>query len=519
MIRTFKKFYRLAQINFILAKHGLDNVVLSIPMFAPIQFLAYFNPWNWYATKKRSRGVRIREAFEELGPIFVKFGQGLSSRRDLLPEDIADELAKLQDRVTPFPGAQARTMLEEIFQQPLENVFLEFEETPLASASIAQVHGARLFNGNAVVIKLLRPGIEKCICQDVALMQMLARLIERYCPRSRRFKPKTLVANFEKQLHYELDLQQEAANAAQLRRNFKHSTIFYVPEVYWNYTYTRAMTLERIEGIPIAQIETLKQNNVNLKKLAENIVEIFFTQVFRDCFFHADMHPGNIFVDASDPKNPRCLAVDFGIMGSLNASDRRYLAENLMAFFRRDYHLVAKLHLQSGWIPPQTSVEDFEMAIRSVCEPIFDRPLKDISFGQLLLRLFQTGQRFNMEVLPQLVLLQKTLISIEGLSRYLYPDLDLWETARPCVEKWLKEQMSLGTMLRKFKYQLPYWLEKLPDMPDMLYEILQRSPRNFVVPSAGASVVQSTRRGLFFLLGFVVGISILAILYMTKHII
>lgn len=513
-MNTAKKLWRIIHINFILIKHGLDSVVLSIPLFAPIQFMAYVNPWNWFGTHKRSRGVRIREALQELGPIFVKFGQALSTRRDLFPEDIANELAKLQDQVPPFPGTQARKMLEEIFQKPCSAIFLEFDETPLASASIAQVHAARLFTGEAVAVKILRPDIEKKIRQDVAVMHTLANLAVRYWRDSRRFKPQMLVTNFEKHLLSEIDLQQEAANAAQLRRNFQTSEILYVPKIYWDYTQTQVMTLELIQGIPIAQLEKLKQAHVDLKKLAERTVEIFFTQVFRDCFFHADMHPGNIFVDASDPQNPRCLALDFGIMGTLNVSDRRYLAENLMAFFRRDYHLVAVLHVRSGWVPPSTSVEEFEMAIRAVCEPMFDRPIKDISCAQLLLRLFQTGQRFNMEIQPQLVLLQKTLINVEGLGRYLYPELDLWQTVRPCVEKWLRKQMSLRTMLDKLKYQLPYWIEKLPDMPDMLYDALSKIQKNSSV-SVECSPVASVGfvgKLCLFLTGVTVGVLILTAL-------
>lgn len=507
-----KKVWRLIQINFILIKYGLDGVVLSIPFFAPIRFLGYLNPWTWYVAKQQSRGVRVREAFEELGPIFVKFGQALSTRRDLIPEDIADELSKLQDQVPPFSGEQAREVLEQTFEKPLGEIFLEFDEVPLASASIAQVHAARLFDGKAVAVKILRPNIKKRILSDLGLMHTLANLAERYWQEGRRLRAKELVANFEKHLLDELDLQLEAANAAQLRRNFEHSKILYIPEVYWDYTRTEVMTLERIEGIPIAQIETLRKHHVNFKKLAERVVEIFFTQVFRDCFFHADMHPGNIFVDATFPEDPRYIVLDFGIMGTLSVLDRRYLAENLMAFFQRDYYWVAQLHIQSGWIPSSTRAEEFEMAIRAVCEPIFDRPIGDISCAQLLLRLFQTGERFNMEIQPQLVLLQKTLFSIEGLGRYLYPQLDLWRTARPCIEKWLKEQMSVRTALRRLRRRAPYWVEKLPDMPQMLYEALVRLQPAPTVSSLPVVASPSTpRRFMYFGVGFLLGIAVLGI--------
>lgn len=504
-----KKFWRVLQINYIFAKHGLDEVVLSIPFFAPLKFLAYLNPWNWAATKKRSRGVRVREAFEELGPIFVKFGQALSTRRDFLPNDVADELAKLQDKVPPFPGKQARQMVEKIFDKPLTSLFLSFDETPLASASVAQVHAARLFNGQQVAVKILRPNIEQKISYDLALMHILAGLADRYWKASRRFSPRTLVKNFERHLLDELDLQLEAANATQLKRNFANSTILYVPEVYWDYTRTQVMTLERIAGIPVAQVDALRAQNVNFKKLAERVVEIFFTQVFRDCFFHADMHPGNIFVDATNPENPGYIVLDFGIMGTLSDLDRRYLAENMMAFFHRDYHRVATLHVQSGWIPANTRVEEFEMAIRGVCEPVFDRPLKNISCAQLLLRLFQTGQRFNMEIQPQLVLLQKTLFNVEGLGRSLYPELDLWKTAQPCIEKWLKQQMSVRTMMHKIQNQAPYWMDKLPELPEMLYGVLSRLQPLPSVPASApqAPIPKSTwvRNLCFFIVGFLAG--------------
>jgi len=511
-MNAIKKFWRLTQINFTLMRHGLDDVVLSIPMFSSIRFVSWFNPWNWHTNKKRTRGVRVRTAFEELGPIFVKFGQALSTRRDLIPDDIADELAKLQDRVPPFSGAQARIILEKIFQKPLHTLFLEFDETPLASASIAQVHAGRLLDGTEVAIKILRPQVKKLIRRDLALMHTFANFSERYWQDAKRLKPKTLVMDFEKILLGELDLQQEAANATTLKRNAKHSNILYIPQVYWDYTRTEVMTLERIHGIPIAQIKTLKQKKVNLKKLAERGIEIFFTQAFNDCFFHADMHPGNIFVDATDPENPRYLLLDFGIVGTLNTFDRRYLAENLLAFFQRDYYSVAKLHVKSGWVPADTCIADFETAIRTVCEPLFDRPLKDISCAQILLRLFQTAQHFHMNLQPQLVLLQKTLLSVEGLGRQLYPELDLWQTVKPCLEKWLKQQTSARTAFKKLRDQLPGWMEKLPDLPDMMYEILYQLQNNKPTPVATIQPIpQPKHRIWYFVAGIIVGLTFIFI--------
>lgn len=516
-MNLIKKGWRLIQINFILMRHGLDDVVLSMPSLAKARFIRFFNPWNWRSNNMQTRGIRVRKAFEQLGPIFVKFGQVLSTRRDLLPDDIVDELAKLQDSVPSFSGTQARYILEKIFQQPINTLFLEFDETPLASASIAQVHAARLPDGTAVVVKILRPQIKKMIQRDLALMHTFAGFAERYWRDGRRLKPKTLVRNFEKTLLGELDLQQEAANATTLKRHFQHSTILYIPKIYWDYTRTEVMTLERIDGIPIGQIETLAQKKVDLKKLAERGIELFFTQVFRDCFFHADMHPGNIFVDVTHPEDPRYILLDFGIMGTLNTSDRRYLAENLMAFFERDYYRVAQLHVQSGWVPASTSIEDFETAIRTVCEPLFDRPLKDISCAQILLRLFQTAQRFHMNLQPQLVLLQKTLLNIEGLGRQLYPELDFWETVKPCLKKWLKQQTSVRTTLSKLRHQLPYWIEKLPDLPEMMYEALYRLQTHPSTPTTSIQITPQPKHGIWhFIAGAMVGILALSILTYFK---
>lgn len=471
-MKLFTRFYRLMQINFILARYSLDEIILSLHLFRPLRFIIYFNPWNWGLHKKLPRGIRIRLALEALGPIFVKFGQALSTRRDFIPEDIADELARLQDQVPPFPGELAKKILEKQYGRSLTSVFYEFNLTPLASASIAQVHAAKLQDGKEVIVKVLRPNVLKQIKRDVDLMYLLAQLAERFWPEARRLKPCAVVAEFEQTLIDELDLQREAANASQLRRNFLHSHLLYIPEVYWLYTSKKILVTERIHGIPISDIAALKAHHINLKVLSERGVEIFFTQVFRDCFFHADMHPGNIFVSPLYPEDPQYLGVDFGIMGTLSPFDQRYLAENMLAFFNRDYRRIAELHVASGWVPSTTRVDEFESAIRTVCEPIFERPLKDISFGRLLLNLFQTARRFNMEIQPQLVLLQKTLFNVEGLGRQLYPNLDLWGTAKPFLENWVKKQMGTRALLRKVRKYAPYWAEKFPEIPDLFYQTL-----------------------------------------------
>jgi ubiquinone biosynthesis protein len=401
----------------------------------------------------------------------------LSTRRDLLPDDIAAELARLQDRVPPFPGAEARALIEKAYGRALSEYFVEFDETPLASASIAQVHAAVLHDGTEVVVKVLRPGIAPIIRRDLSLLYLLAGLAERYWADGRRLHPRAIVADYERTIIDELDLMREAANASQLRRNFEHSPLLYVPEVYWPYTRREIMVMERIHGIPISDIEALRAHNINLKILSARGVEIFFTQVFRHNFFHADMHPGNIFVSTDNPQDPRYLAVDFGIVGSLSPVDQHYLAANFVAFFHRDYKRVAELHIESGWVPENTRVNELESAIRTVCEPIFQRPLNEISFGNLLLRLFQTARRFNMEVQPQLVLLQKTLLSIEGLGRQLDPQLDLWETAKPFLDRWMSEQLGARALFEGLKQALPSIIERLPEMPDLLYSLASQAER------------------------------------------
>ncbi|GBE09940.1 putative protein kinase UbiB [bacterium BMS3Bbin12] len=462
---------RVVHINLVLLRHGLEEVVLTTHLFRPVRFLMYLSPGYWLRNRNTPRGVRIRRALEDLGPIFVKFGQALSTRRDLLPADVAGELARLQDRVAPFPGGQARAIIRRAYGKPLEQIFRRFDEIPLASASIAQVHTARLKDEREVVVKVLRPAIESKIRRDVALLHYLAGLAERYWREGRRLRVRDVVAEFEKTLYDELDLLREAANASQLRRNFQDSELLYVPEIDWPLSRRTVMVMERIHGIPVSDVAALRAAGIDMRGLAERGVEIFFTQVFRHNFFHADMHPGNIFVSPAG----RYIAVDFGIMGTLNPVDQRYLAENFLAFFRRDYRRVAELHVESGWVPAGTRIDEFESAIRTVCEPIFERPLKDISFGFLLVRLFQTARRFNMEVQPQLVLLQKTFLNIEGLGRQLYPDLDLWQTAKPFLERWMSEQVGLHSFLHTIRTNLPAWGEKLPELPELVHDVLDRA--------------------------------------------
>lgn len=471
-MKTMSRLVRLMQISFILFRYNLDELIYSLELFRPLRFFACLNPYR-KLSKKFSRGERIRLALEDLGPIFVKFGQALSTRRDFIPIDIADELAKLQDRVPPFSGEEAKSIVEMCIRKPIAEAFSEFDINPLASASIAQVHSAKLLaTGQEVVIKVLRPGIHKKINRDIDLLYALANLASRYWGPAKQLRPREIVAEFEACLEDELDLLREGASASQLRRNFSNSDLLYIPEVYWPFTSHTVLVMERIYGISISDISALKKQGINLKRLAERGVEIFFTQVFRDCFFHADMHPGNIFVSTKNKQNPQYLGVDFGIMGSLSPEDQRYLAENLLAFFNRDYRRVAQLHVESGWVAENTRINEFEAAIRTVCEPIFERPLKEISFGQLLLRLFQTARRFNMEVQPQLVLLQKTLFNVEGLGRQLYPDLDLWSTAKPFLEHWLRKQVGPRAFLRKIREYGPYWAEKIPEIPDLIYHAL-----------------------------------------------
>lgn len=471
-MRKLLLIFRLLQISYILARYRLDQILFSFSIFRAFRFFSWFNPWNWRKNQD-TRGKRIRLALEALGPIFVKFGQTLSTRRDLLPIDIVDELALLQDRVPPFAFEQVTQILELAYGKDYQTLFTEFSQDPLASASIAQVHTAKLPTGSDVIVKIVRPGIKKIINRDIELLYFIAHLAERYWQDGPRLHPVEVVAEFERTLLDELDLKREAANASQLKRNFSGSSQLYVPAIYWDHCQDNVLVMERIYGIHINNIGKLIEHGVDLKKLAERGVEIFYTQVFRDSFFHADMHPGNIFISYEHPHDPQYIAIDFGIMGSLNAKDQRYLAENMVAFFNRNYRRVAELHVESGWVPTDTRIDEFEAAIRTVCEPIFQRPLKDISFGQTLLKLFQTARRFNMEVQPQLILLQKTLFNIEGLGRQLYPELDLWTTGKPHLERWIKQQLGPRALIRKIREGAPYWAEKLPEIPDLIYDILR----------------------------------------------
>ena len=468
-----RRILRLVYINVVLVRHGLDEIVLRTHLLRPVRFLLHLLPWNWIRGTQPPRAVRLRRTLEDLGPIFVKFGQILSTRRDLLPEDVADEFASLQDRVPPFSGGVAAAIVRDALGRPVDEIFGEFSREPLASASIAQVHAARLKDGREVVVKVVRPGIEKVIRRDVSLLRLIAHLAHRYWPDAGRLHPREVVAEYEKTILDELDLLREAASASQLRRNFEGSDLLYVPEVCWEYTQRRVMVMERVSGIPISNVDALRDAGIDLRILAERGVEIFFTQLMRHNFFHADMHPGNIFVDRAHPDRPSYIAVDFGIMGSLSEQDQRYLAENFLAFFNRDYRRVAELHVESKWVPSDIRIDEFEAAIRSVCEPIFDRPLREISFGRVLVQLFQTARRFHMEVQPQLVLLQKTLLNIEGLGRQLYPDLDLWETAKPFLDRWMREQIGARALLREVRRQGPKWGETLPVLPGLAYETLK----------------------------------------------
>ena len=445
-------------------------------------------------THSGARGARLRGALEALGPIFVKFGQVLSTRRDLLPQDIADELAKLQDQVPPFSSDLAAAEIERSLGRPISTVFSSFERDPVASASIAQVHLAVLADGTEVAVKVLRPDVERIISRDVALMETAASLVEKLWVDGRRLKPREVVAEFAKHLEDELDLMREASSASQLRRNFAGSTLLLVPEIHWDYCSRRVMVMERMRGTPISHLDVMRAKGVDIAQLARSGVEIFFTQVFRDGFFHADMHPGNIFVVTEGPMLGRYIALDFGIMGTLTDVDKNYLAQNFLAFFNRDYTRVAQAHLDAGWVPPETRLDEFEAAIRAVCEPIFDRPLKEIYFGRLLLRLFQTSRRFNVEIQPQLVLLQKTLLNIEGLGRQLDPDLDLWKTAKPYLERWMAEQIGWRGLVRNIKREAPYWAATLPQIPRLMHRLLSEERIDKLERAFDALHAQGARR-------------------------
>ena len=466
---SLKNIQRLIAIQRVLVKYGLDEIIKKTHFLRPLRYIFYIFPKK--NIKTDSLGRRLRLAFEELGPIFVKFGQVISTRRDLISPDIADELSKLQDQVKPIPSKKIIDQLTKIYDLPLKKVFLKFDSNPLAAASVAQVHGAVLKDGTEVIVKILRPDIQKFIKQDIEMLYFLANLANKYWLGSKNLKPLEIITEYEKTVMNELNLMREGANTAQLKRNFEGSNLLYVPNIFWDYCRKEVLVQERIYGIPIRDMEALKSAKTNIKALAENGVEIFFTQVFHHNFFHADMHPGNIFVQVEDPKNPKYAAVDFGIMGTLSASDQYYLAENFLAFFDRDYYKIAKLHIDSGWVPPDTRIDELETAVRTVCDPIFNKPLSEISFAQVLLGLFETAQQFDMEIQPQLILLQKTLFNIEGLGRELYPELDLWKTAQPILRSWMDEQVGVNAIVKNIRDNLPQLRETLREMPNILKKL------------------------------------------------
>ena len=464
---------RLISIQRVLVRYGLDDVIRQTHLLRPLRFIFYFFPRR--RDSSAPLGERIRLALEELGPIFIKFGQAISTRRDLLPLEVADELAKLQDEVPPFPAEQAMAILSAAYGKPLDEVFARFDVEPFAAASIAQVHTAALPGGTEVIVKLLRPGVQQLIERDIEVLRTLAGLADRYWQHGKRLRPLELVDEYESTILDELDLMREAANTAQLKRNFAGSDMLYVPEIYWDYCRPEVLVQERIYGIPISDMDALRASGANIQLLAENGVEIFFTQVFRHNFFHADMHPGNIFVIATDPERPKYAAVDFGIVGTLSPSDQRYLAENFLAFFDRDYHRIAALHIESGWVPDGTRIDQLETAVRTVLEPIFNKPLAEISFAQVLTRLFRLAQRFEVEIQPQMILLHKTLFNIEGLGRELYPQLDLWKTAHPVLRQWMNEQVGPKAFLRDLRELLPQLREVLRDLPAAIRYLAEKA--------------------------------------------
>ncbi len=489
------RLFRLAKILSIASRYGLDEMILEHEPSGRLAALSRtLHFWRRYDT---APAVRLRLALESLGPIFVKFGQVLSTRRDLLRPDLADELAKLQDRVPPFSSELALAQIAQAYGRPASEVFAEFDPVPVASASIAQVHFARLRaedGGHEVAVKILRPDMHRVIANDLALLETFASLLEKVWSDGKRLKPREVVAEFAKYLYDELDLMREAANCSQLRRNFSNSRLLLVPEVYWDQCTTTVMVMERMRGVPISQTDALLTAGINLTALSRAGVEIFFTQVFRDGFFHADMHPGNIFVAVDAAQHGRYIALDFGIVGTLTDSDKNYLAQNFLAFFQRDYKRVATAHIEAGWAPSDTRADEFEAAIRAVCEPIFDRPLHEISFGRVLLRLFQTSRRFNVEIQPQLVMLQKTLLNIEGLGRQLDPNLDLWTTAKPFLERWMSEQVGKRALHLAVQQESPSWARTLPQLPRLLHQALAQQAKPADLTPALLELARQQRR-------------------------
>jgi len=525
VIHPFRQFARMLKISAILSRYQLDEFLEATHLYRPMRLLRFLMPWGSADVADKPRGERLRLALNEMGPIYVKFGQIISTRRDLVAPDIADELALLQDQVPPFPGDEAQAIVEQALKKPVSELFATFDLEPLASASIAQVHGATLLDGREVVVKVVRPGIRRLIRRDIDLLMAIARLAEKYWEGGARVRPPEFVREFETFVFDELDMNREAANASALRKNFAGSTELYIPEIYWPYCKEHVLVMERVSGIPISDIKGLREAGVNLERLAKMGIRVFYTQVFRDNLFHADMHPGNIMVDVSDPENASYIALDFGIVASLTPRDLYYISENFQALFNRDYFRVAHLHVEAGWVPHDTRLDELEASVRAVGEPVFSRPLNEISFGELMLKLFQVAYRFKLDIQPQLIMLQKTLLNIEGLGRELYPDLDVMATSKPELERILREKHGFDHAAKDLRERLPGWLSQAPDMPGLLYDYLKQAtegnlvsrvdPRDLARFRAGESA--STRRkiqaisgsSLFFsgalLIGFEIG--------------
>jgi ubiquinone biosynthesis protein len=480
MIHGVRQFLRLLRISATLARYRLDVLLEAVHLYRPMRWIGSILP-EPRDVAEAPRGARLRMALQDLGPVYVKFGQILSTRRDLLPTDIADELSLLQDRVPPFPGEEARAIIEQALGQPVDELFAQFDPQPLASASIAQVHACTLLDGREAVVKVVRPGIEKQLRRDIDLLKAIAGLATRYWEEGKRVQPLEIVREFETFVFDELDMQREASNASVLRHNFEGSRDLYIPEIYWNYCKQRVLTMERVSGIGVGDLETLRARGVNLERLALRGVRVFYTQVFRDNLFHADMHPGNILVDASDPEDPTFIALDFGIVASLTPKDLYYISENFMALFNRDYLRVAQLHIDAGWIPDDTRIDELEAAIRAVGEPNFTRPLNEISFGELLFKIFKVARRFKLHIQPQLIMLQKTLLNIEGLGRQLYPELDIWAVAKPELEAILREKHGVDRAARELRDRLPGWLSQAPEMPGLIHDYLEKAAKGQLV--------------------------------------